>query len=530
LPSNGDTIYEDMFRKGIVRKSLLLLSMIVTALNAFPTAGVLAQAGKAEQAKVSPELQARIRQLIALFGPDPTRGTCMPNPYLPTNQAKLELIAIGKPATLPLCAVLEEKDKWRRIMAVEALREIRDRRAVRPLLQTLQRDTNDNVQGKAAEALGEIGDPLAIEALLDALKVRNRDPKNSYPAYVAAQSALALGKLGDKRAIPALLPLVGSREGAASSFFIIPLGTMVAEALGKLGSEASQPLMGLLRHANRDVRCDAAQALGAMKARQAVPHLLSLLTPSIEDLEEDVSYEDFKVSVETIKALGEIGDRRATRPLLKNVNIKRLLGEANQESSVVVIEALGKVGDPLAVETLIQLLPSKDSYVRRRTLEALWRIKTPTVVEPLLKALQEDEDSRLRYDAAEWLGMMQEQSALPALNKALSDEDDNVRDSAAVAIGRIDSDHLLALLNDKDENVRRAVVHGLGVIGCKQAVPRLLALIRDEELGYRAMDALGKLGTPELLPRLESLMHDPDYPHRATVRYTIMDIKKRYKL
>src|SRR5262245_15555985 len=106
-----------------MRKSLLLLSMIVTMLNIFSPTGVSAQTGKAEQAKITPELQARIRKLIATLGPDPTRGSCMPNPDLPTNQAKLELIAIGKPATLPLCAVLKEKDTWRRIMAVEALIE-----------------------------------------------------------------------------------------------------------------------------------------------------------------------------------------------------------------------------------------------------------------------------------------------------------------------------------------------------------------------------------------------------------------------
>src|SRR5688572_27392637 len=76
-----------------------------------------AQERSSKTEAVSPKLTARIRQLVATLGPDPTRGTCMPNPYLPTNEAKRELTAIGKPATLPLCAVLKEKDTWRRIMA-----------------------------------------------------------------------------------------------------------------------------------------------------------------------------------------------------------------------------------------------------------------------------------------------------------------------------------------------------------------------------------------------------------------------------
>src|SRR6185503_18305066 len=114
------------------------------------------------------------------------------------------------------------------------------------------------------------------------------------------------------------------------------------------------------------------------------------------------------------------------------------------------------------------------SYVRKRTLEALWRSKTPRVVAPLLHALQKDEDSIVRFHAATWLGQMQELSALSALHKALGDENENVRDCAAVAIGQIDSDLLLSLLQDKDENIRCAAAHGLGEIGCQQAVPHLL--------------------------------------------------------
>ena len=116
--------------------------IMIAILSLTPIAGVSAQTTKGEQATTSPELQARIRELISLLGPDLTRGTCMSNPYLPTNQAKLELITIGKPATLPLCEVLKEKEDWRRIMAVEALIEIRDRRALKPLLQALKYDTN----------------------------------------------------------------------------------------------------------------------------------------------------------------------------------------------------------------------------------------------------------------------------------------------------------------------------------------------------------------------------------------------------
>jgi HEAT repeat protein len=549
-----------------MRRAFLCLSLLFSGLSAYPPANLSAQTAKVEQTKVAPELQARIRKLIATLGPDLSRGTCTANFNLPTNQAKEELIAIGKPATLALCAVLKEKDLWRRIMAAEALTEIHDRRAIKPLLQTLQRDPSGIVRGEAAKALGKIGDPTTVETLIDALKVRIKNPKErSSPAYVASQAAWALGNIGDRRAIPALLPLLGSRE--PYDFQSSPLGKRVAAALGELGPEAVEPLMQALQHLNRDVRADAARALGMMKERRAapllmqalqhpdrkvrtdaaialgfmkerraVPLLLSLLTPPTdndEDPWENVSNEDYDVSVAVIGALGEIGDKRATQPLLKNVSVKRLqgMGAANYDNTVIV--ALGKIGDPQAVETLLQLLPSRDDLVRVNTLEALWRIKTPKCTEILLQVLQQGEDF-LVSRAVEWLGEMQEVSALPALNKLLETEDEEAnygfRDRVAIAIGRIDSNILLSCLNDNKDDIRRAAVYGLGVIGCTQVVPRLLPMLTDKELGDRAMDALGNLGTPELLPRLEALMRDPNYPHRSNARRAVIAIKRRHDL
>src|SRR5687767_1510291 len=125
-------------------RRLLLLCMVVGVLSVYPALCVLAQTGKAEQTQISPERMARIRLLIATLGPDYGRGSCMPG-ISPAVEARDELVAIGKPATLLLCAVLKEKNAWRRIMAAEALAEIRDRRALKPLLYALQRDTSDTV-------------------------------------------------------------------------------------------------------------------------------------------------------------------------------------------------------------------------------------------------------------------------------------------------------------------------------------------------------------------------------------------------
>lgn len=79
--------------------------------------------------------------------------------------------------------------------AAWALGEIRDRRAVAPLVAALKSD-NGGLAGDAAEALGKIGDPAARPALLEALDRSN--------VYARAEILRALGEIGDAGDIPLL--------------------------------------------------------------------------------------------------------------------------------------------------------------------------------------------------------------------------------------------------------------------------------------------------------------------------------------
>lgn len=79
--------------------------------------------------------------------------------------------------------------------AAVALGELGDPRAVPALIETL-RDENADVREHAASALRELGDRQAVPALLEALKDED--------AVVREHVATALGKLGDKRAVQPL--------------------------------------------------------------------------------------------------------------------------------------------------------------------------------------------------------------------------------------------------------------------------------------------------------------------------------------
>ena len=100
-----------------------------------------------------------------------------------------------------------------------------------PMLEAeLAKEKNPEEKGALARALGDLKDPSAVPALSDALDLSASDGATSRMNSAIAQ---ALGAIQDPRAVPALLKLLKSKDDY--------------------------------------VRMDAIQALGALKATEAVP-------------------------------------------------------------------------------------------------------------------------------------------------------------------------------------------------------------------------------------------------------------------
>jgi len=84
------------------------------------------------------------------------------------QEAKFALAKIGYPAVKPLIkALLADENPVVRWRAAEALGDIEDRRAIKPLIRALY-DEDSAVQWRAIEALVEIGEP-AMKSLTQAL-------------------------------------------------------------------------------------------------------------------------------------------------------------------------------------------------------------------------------------------------------------------------------------------------------------------------------------------------------------------------
>ena len=252
--------------------------------------------------------------------------------------------------------------------------------------------------------------------------------------------------------------------------------------LGENGAPAVEPLIGLLRDNDPEVRWSAAQALGKIGDVRAVEPLIRLLGDS-----------DTNVRSSAAPALGLLGDVRAVEPLIG------LLGDSDTNVRWSVVLALGLLGDVRAVEPLIRLLGDSEPKVRLSTALALAKIGQP---------------------------------AVESLIGLLGDNDKLVRSSAGLALGKIGDvrsvEPLIALLEDSDTDVRLSAALVLGLLGDVRAVEWLIVLLKDSDrfVRWSAAQALGKIGDVLAVEPLTGLLHDAAEQVRKAASLALKEINQ----
>ncbi|MFO0707665.1 MAG: HEAT repeat domain-containing protein [Nitrospira sp.] len=182
---------------------------------------------------------------------------------------------------------------------------------------------------------------------------------------------------------------------------------------------------------------------------------------------------DWVVRREAVITLGEMADERCVAPLAK------ALRDGDWQVREVAIEALGHVGSP-AVDTLIKLL--RDWDVRKYAIGALGKIRDERVLDPLMQQLKNDEFKDDAINALVELG----EPSVPRLIAALKDKDENVRKSAVLGLGRIKAgeaiDPLIAMLQDKDWFTRLTAAAALESIGDERGRDAIKPLLKDPDM------------------------------------------------
>jgi HEAT repeat protein len=283
--------------------------------------------------------------------------------------------------------------RWPDVEKLEANKDVKG------LIKALDYKKDYNVRRRAVEALGKIGDPKAVDPLINALKDEDE--------YVRKNAAGALGKIGDPKAVDPLINALKDDD--------IGVRWRVVEALGKLGDpKAVDPLTNALKDENKYMRQGAAEALGKIGDPKAVDALINALKD-----------EEWFMRHRAAEALGKIGwkpkdneekawylvaNRDYESLKLGKHSVDPLINALKDEDENVrkwAVGALGKIGDPKAVDPLINALNDDVNSVRKWAAEALREIGDVRAVEPLIQAISSRElVENVRVSIAEALGML----------------------------------------------------------------------------------------------------------------------------
>jgi HEAT repeat protein len=484
----------------------------------------------------------------------------------------------------PVMRFLEDGDANLRIQAALILGQRRDRRAIGPLMARLG-DEDVNVRFHVIEALGRLHAVEASDALTDI--ALQRDFFLAFPAIQAlteigstrtaprlvplladellrAPVVEALGQLGDEDATVPLLQLLNTSAAptevvtdALSGLFTryesrYGAGDHIADLVRRhITATGTQNILDAVRRAGADRLPGLARVLGWLEGEAVQRALTRLLGEDtvrshvvealvrngagvVAPLIERLRAEDLDTRQAAAVALGRIGDRRATAPLVAALD--------EPELTLAAAGALARIGDGAAFDALLARLGDPDPAVRQAVVAALnsighedmpARIVTllthpdPLVRESALKiagyfgyagcldrvlACCRDDNETVRRTAVEQLPFFEEGDVFEALVSALEHDTASVRAAAASALARVDHPSrtavLLHALDDSDPWVRFVTLRTLGAIGAAEAVPPVLAVVDTDPAPHvrlAAIDVLGRISPAEALDVLEPL-------------------------
>ncbi|MCO8274982.1 HEAT repeat domain-containing protein [Actinoplanes sp. TRM 88003] len=275
-------------------------------------------------------------------------------------------------------------------------------------------------------------------------------PRRALLAFVAengeegSEGLIAIPDDAWRAALPAALGLLGKLRGDAHAALVSVF----------LHRGAARAALGELHARSAVRRARAAQLLGDLELREAVPGLCELLTDR-----------DHEVRVVAVRALGRIGEPRAAWRMIASLDLR------DPVPSLLATHALVQMGRGAEV-TLSAALDHPHARVRAVCLDALGLLGATGAVGRMARVLAEDDVLDVRVAAATNLGRLGARGALQPL------------------IDVLDPPH--------PDLLRAAAARALGALGAPAAVPPLAAHLDDGEfqIAHEAAHSLRRLGPP----------------------------------
>jgi len=244
-----------------------------------------------------------------------------------------------------LTGLLKHRSAAVRGRAALAIGRIGDKRGTDALIAMLEHEESEPARAMAAFALGEMEDARAVSSLMAIVEREKEAPS------VRASAVEALGKIAGVQANADALgntaverinqTLIAQLPDSQATLEHKQLTSLTIAALMRIRLTASvEPLTRLLKSNGAGIRAQSANALARLRQPigDAVPDLIGALNDG-----------DVNVRANAARALGVSKDARAVEPLIK------LLNDEGEQAKVNTVRALAAFNDNRAVEPLLAL-------------------------------------------------------------------------------------------------------------------------------------------------------------------------------
>ena len=366
-----------------------------------------------------------------------------------------------------------------------------------PKLQELLKNPDNEIRVEAVRQIVEIGTQHSLDPLVAA--TRDNDPE----VQIRATDGLVNFYLPSyvKRGLSSSLQRVGT---SIKSHFT-DTNDQVVDAYIKVRPDVIDALAKLVRGGSRkDVRANAARAVGILRGRAAVPELLDAMRSK-----------DSQLIYESLNALQKIHDESAA------ARIGFLLRDPDQKVQITAIETVGLLRSHAAMPDLLDVLDrSRDKKVQRAALTSIAMLPEAKNRDLYARYLR-DKDERLRAAAAEGFARLNNPADLSMLDKAWEDEKKiEARLSLAFALvmlGRTnltEFSQLQFLVNNLNSASYKGEAFAFLVETARNPVVRtelykpLLGGTKDEKMQLAAV--MARSGDQSTIPQLQKLSNDSD--------------------
>lgn len=223
--------------------------------------------------------------------------------------------ADGEKVIQLLVDALKDQNRTVRTQAAITLGKTGDKKALYILMEALEKDDDPAIRESCASILGELMDPRAIDVLIKSLKDKD--------SFVCNAALTGLGKFDDPRIIDPIIEYADSCEQSLWPNMVKILADKgdkkILKTLYKIFDKAT----------NIDLKVNIISILAKTEYQESSS--VDLLIGALRDSNP-------KIKISAIKALGDMGDKKAIKHLCD------FLTEKDQEICRVADEALAKLG------------------------------------------------------------------------------------------------------------------------------------------------------------------------------------------